>query len=152
MIYLVVKILLCDLGSGGSSGQPGIAEWPVGRPAYCVLWPAGGGAEVGAGWPGAPPAAAGSRRGRQQEGRVICRLQWRHSLQSALPITTQYINHGSSSAQTPAPWLQAKVCRAESAVPKSEFGCELCDLGQMILTSWALVFEVCDTCTPEGYC
>lgn len=71
MIYLVVKILPCDLGSGGSSGQPGIARWPVGCPAYCVLWPAGKGAEVAAGRPGASPAAADSRRGRQQEGRVI---------------------------------------------------------------------------------
>lgn len=37
-------------------------------------------------------------------------------------------------------------------MPKSEFRRELCDLGQMILTSWVSLFEVCDTCTPEGYC
>lgn len=46
MIYGVVEIFPCDLGDGGSSGQPGIAWWPVGWPARCVLWPAGGGAEV----------------------------------------------------------------------------------------------------------
>lgn len=47
MIYPVLKIFLCDLGLGGSSGQPGIAQWPVVWPACHVLRPAGGGSRSG---------------------------------------------------------------------------------------------------------
>ena len=92
MIYLVLHILLCDLGSCGSSGQPGIAWWPVGWPAYGVLWPARGGNgnsshPENCGGPRARECLRGHVVKIQARGRkwgAFWNLQWKHSLQGAL--------------------------------------------------------------------
>lgn len=113
MIYLVVKILPCDLGSGGSSGQPGTARWPVGRPADCVFWPAGGGAEAAAGGPGASPAATAAGG----EG-----------YSANFKEDTHYREVPELKLQLPD--FYAKVCKEENSVPKSEFRHKLYELGK----------------------